>query len=169
MRFPGVINENGSLGCIMAHLNAMKEFGPGLNLIMEDDCQFIQPWEVVERAISQLPEKWDCLYVGAMLHKPLTAYSPNLYKLYWGWTNHAIIYNGTRVSEYMIKHGPVEINRVRRNIDTWMVYNVQDVFDCYIVSPLVAIQRESHSNITNRVRNYQMQEHYSKYTKKALE
>jgi hypothetical protein len=166
---PGVIHQNGSIGCIMAHQKAMRQFDEGLNLLMEDDCKLIEPWSTVEKAIEQLPTDWDILYLGAMLHTPLKRYSHNLYHLQSGWGNHGIIYNGRKVADLITSVDPTLINSTYRNIDTWMVYNVLPFYKCYIVYPLVAIQAPGYSDITKRQRDYKMIEHYTRYTQEASE
>lgn len=164
-RVEGVEHENGSVGCIAAHLKAMKLFkADEMNLLMEDDCQFIQPWSEVEKAIKELPANWDILYLGAMLHTPLFRYSDHLHHLQKGWGSHAVIYNGTKVSKLITEFSAEQIHDDRKNIDTWMVAHVQTNFKCFITDPLICVQRPGFSEITKRERNYPMIEHYKRFT-----
>jgi hypothetical protein len=164
-RFSGIESQDGSLGCIMSHLEVMKLFDHGMNVIFEDDFQLIQPWSVVEQAIGQLPADWHALYISAILHTPLVRHSDNLFRLQMGWGNHGIIYNGRTIAEFVLQHTPQQINGSWRNIDSWMAHNVQPDFNCYVISPLAAIQRASYSDILRTVRKYEMSKNFNQNAK----
>ena len=147
-RFSGVICERGEDGCTNSHLTLLRKNRNNTPfIIFEDDCMLLEPWTTVEKAMSQLPEDWDALYLGATVRTPLSKYSDNLYRLKKGWTTHAIIYNSKRIIDYILnKHNtPSGIN-----LDVFLNKEVQKRFNCFITYPLVATQRNSFSNISNQ-------------------
>ena len=143
----------------------MALFNGDLNLVMEDDCSFIDPeaWDVIEMALKELPEDWLCLYLGAMLHTPLKRYSNSLFELRKGWGTHAILYNGMELRDDFIST-PIETILRANNIDTYFVYKYQINERCFITNPLLAVQRESFSDIIKKNRNYAMTTNYKKFT-----
>jgi hypothetical protein len=164
-RFPAIYNSNGSLGCISSHLEVMKLFdADDMNLIFEDDFERVDSISYISKALDQLPDDWHCLYLGAMLHEHLTRYSQNLFKLQSGWCNHGIIYNGRTVADEILKHSPDEIYSKWRNIDTWMAHEIQPRFNCFIIDPIIGIQRPTFSDIIRKIRDYDMISRYQSFT-----
>jgi hypothetical protein len=124
--------------------------------IYEDDVVFINDVGVVEKCFEQLPEDWDALWLGATVMVPIERYSDNLFRLKEGLCAHAIIYNSQRIVDY-IRNNYDQFARTtdkRQTIDVFYAYELQQMFNCFIVSPLVAIQREGYSDIENREINY---------------
>lgn len=157
-RFAAIKMSPGWAGCRASYLELMKKVD-GLTVIFEDDCLFLQDWSVVENAMKQLPETWDCLYLGATLNKPIERYSDNLFFLKAGWTTHAIIYHDRRIPDYVLKNA----DKVRK-IDVFLANVVQEKFNCFITYPLVATQRPGYSDIINGVTDYAIiKQRYAKY------
>jgi len=147
-RFPGVVASCGEDGCTNSHLTLLRKYRDETPfVIFEDDCMMLESWGIVEKAISQLPQNWDCLYLGGTVRTPLTRYSDNLYRLKKTWTTHAIIYNSKRLINYILhKHNtPSGIN-----LDVFLNNKVQQRFNCFITYPLVATQRNSYSDISKQ-------------------
>lgn len=164
-RFPAIYNKNGSLGCVMSHLEVMKRFDANdMNIIFEDDFERVNEISHITEAISQLPADWHCLYLGAMLHEHLTRYSPNLFRLQSGWCSHGIIYNGRTVADEILRHTPEDIHGKWRNIDTWMAHEIQPRFNCFITDPIIGIQHPGYSDIIRRQRDYDMISRYLSFT-----
>lgn len=155
---PHIVEKNidGSLGCIISHLDCFSKFDDGINLIFEDDCIQINDIDVMFKAIEELGDNWDVLYLGAMVHgvlKQNTIYSDIVTD---AWTTHAIAYNGRKVSDFILNFSPEEIRRQRRNIDTFIVHNIQKnpMFKCYITNPQIFIQDLNYSDVINDIRDY---------------
>jgi GR25 family glycosyltransferase involved in LPS biosynthesis len=153
----GVKDLDGSLGCIKSHLKCFELFDEGINIILEDDCQQINSIEILYEAIKQLDNDWDMLYLGAMVHGDLKENTKNTDFFSDGWTTHAIAYNGKKVSDYILKFTTETIRATRRNIDTFIVYEIQKNpnFKCYITNPQIFIQDLSYSDIINGIRSYE--------------
>ena len=149
----------GWVGCRDSHFRILEGI-KGVTLVMEDDCKIIEDWKLVERAMNQLPKDWDLLYLGATLNTDLKKYSDNLYRLQDGWTTHAIIYNGRRVADFVLKCK----NKVQK-IDVFYADVVQHRFNCFITYPMAATQREGFSDVINRHVDYKViTDRYQKYT-----
>jgi len=147
-RYPGVIASCGEDGCTRSHLAILKKQVDLPFVIFEDDCVLINSWDVVEKAMKQLPANWDMLYLGANPNIPLTRYSMNLYKLWRAWTTHAIIYGSHRVIDYVLKHScnvPPG-----KNIDIFYCNIIQKKFNCFVTYPMVATQLSDYSDIAKK-------------------
>jgi len=147
------------MGCRQTHLNILR-FPDPVFMVIEDDMKVLQPFDVLERAISQLPEDWDMLYLGATLRKPLERYSENLYRLKGGAATHAIIYNNQHgICEYIVE------NHDTVAVDIFYAKNVQEHFNCYMTYPMVATQCPGYSDILGHWTSYRgIQKNYKKFT-----
>jgi glycosyl transferase, family 25 len=163
-RYPALTGANGHEGCTKTHLKLLSEQTAFPFAVFEDDCLMLGDWSIVEKAISQLPENWDLLYLGATLNEPLTRYSENLFVLKKAWTTHAIIYNTKDVVDFIVK------NHNTHKIDAFYNYEVQEKFKCFITYPLVANQSNSPSNIRikrkwgENINDIMIPERYKKFT-----
>ena len=165
--------EGGALGCIKSHLFCYEQFdADSINIVFEDDIVQINPLDIFYKAVSELPA-WDMLYLGGMVHKPLKEYSEHTDKAWWVWTTHAVAYNGTAVSDYVLTYTAQEIFNSRRNIDTFLVHAVQSnpMFKTFITNPQIFIQADNYSDILNDQRDYKWKykEEHSNRPQKNIE
>jgi len=163
-RFNAIIDSPGDNGCAKSHLSIIatqKEFP---FVIFEDDCVMLQPWSEVEKAMSQLPDNWDALWLGATLTHPLKRYSDNLFRLRRAYTTHAIIYNSARITDYILKN--FRVKKTKSIIDLFYFSDVQDRFNCFITYPLIATQSEGISDVAKKeTDSWIIEESYNKYTR----
>jgi GR25 family glycosyltransferase involved in LPS biosynthesis len=105
IRYDAIRKSPGWEGCRDSHLKLLEQLkDEPLFMICEDDVMFQNnAGAVIEMAMDELPKKWDMLYLGATLNKPLDRYSDSLYRLKGGWTTHAIIYNNFWVVDYILE------------------------------------------------------------------
>jgi hypothetical protein len=160
-RFSGIIDKDGEVGCKKAHLGILTKQHKFPFVVFEDDCQLINDCCYVDKAMQQLPENWDMLYVGANLQEPLERYSENLFHLHGAWCAHAIIYNSQRVVDYI-----VENKDKKAALDDLCKTEVEKKFNCFVVYPMVAIQRGSNSNVVPGYRDYRklLEDNFAKHT-----
>ena len=165
-RFNAIKTDPGWVGCtksMLTIIEAQKEFPFA---IFEDDCELLQSWDIVEKAMSQLPLIWDALWLGATLMRPIERYSENLCKITEAFCAHAIIYNSQRMVDYIVNNFDNYETEIRKTIDVFYAYDVQLKFNCYIVTPLVATQRSGFSDIEQREVNYeQIINNFNQFTK----
>jgi hypothetical protein len=163
-RFSGVVANCGEDGCKESHLRIIERQSEYPFVVFEDDCILMKPWTVVEEAMKQLPDDWDALWLGGNLRVPLHRYSKNLFRVKNTYALHAVIYNSQRMIDYILENHntPTGIN-----VDVFYNKVVQEMFNCYIVYPMVANQRKGYSDITKRPVDYydELNEIYEKQTK----
>lgn len=123
-------------------------------LNMEDDAWF-QEFGHLESALSQLPENWDVLYLGANLltdlgpNKRPERYSENLFRIFSAWTSHAIGFS-RRPIKFILDNQPsfsVEM------LDHFLSRSLPNL-NAYCVSPMVAFQRFHRSSIWGTMEDY---------------
>ena len=164
-RFNAIKTDPGWIGCTESQLVILSRQTEFPFAIFEDDCQLINSWDIVEKAVSQLPDDWDMLYLGATLMKPIERYSDNLFRLKEGLCAHAIIYNSKRIVDYILNNFDRYENERRKTIDVFYAYDVQEKFNCFITYPLVATQRAGFSDIENMEVDYtQITEYFNTNT-----
>jgi GR25 family glycosyltransferase involved in LPS biosynthesis len=139
--------EHRDWACSLSHVGAIKQHTELPFVVFEDDCIMLQPWSFVEDIMDQLPENWDCLYLGANLQKPLEQYSNNLYRLHSGHATHAVIYNSKELIDYAVSHYNTDEYRC---FDVLMAYDVQKKFNCFCAYPICASQRSCMSDINSK-------------------
>ena len=135
----------GALGCDKSHNACLAGEGP--LLILEDDVVF-EPgaFERMNKAICQLPDDWDILYLGANVKAPASRHSDNLFRVRSGvHTTHAMLYSAKgRQSMHDLYHpGEKDIP----TIDHWLYTEGLNLMNCYVVWPMIAYQRADHSDI----------------------
>lgn len=145
-RFSAVDCLIGEDGCTQSHLKVISSQTEFPFIVFEDDCRMILPWSNVEKAMSQLPEDWDALWLGANPRKPLKKYSENLYRLTDAYCLHAVIYNSKRMVDYIVEnHNTTSGN----NLDIFYKKEVMKRFNCFITYPIVATQLSDYSDIAH--------------------
>jgi len=147
-RVSAIKHDIGGIGCGLTHFKIFEKQKEFPFVIFEDDCQIIEPWSLVEKAMSQLPSDWDALWLGATLDKPLTRYSENLFRLKNAYCTHAIMYNSQRIIDYILQD--YETASGKKVIDVFYYRDVQKRFNCFITYPMTTIQRNSMSNVMYR-------------------
>jgi GR25 family glycosyltransferase involved in LPS biosynthesis len=139
--------EHRDWACSLSHIEVLKSITEFPTAVFEDDCILLQPWSFVESTMSQLPDDWGCLYLGANLQKPLERYSENLYKLYAGHATQSVIYNSKALVDFAIARYSTDEFRC---FDVLMAYHVQLMFKCFCVYPIAATQRSLMSDINGK-------------------
>jgi len=165
-RISATPHENGATGCLLSHFKIFKHNTEYPFVVFEDDCKFVQPWSLVERAMGQLPEGWDALWLGGTLDAPLKRYSENLFHLKKAYCTHAIIYNSPQMIEYILSN--FDTFAGRKIIDVFYRNDVQERFNCFLTYPMTTIQAGGYSDVMNRMQDETDQawrlKQFNKYT-----
>ena len=163
LRFSATKANPGYNGCRLSHLRLLDEVSDQIFMVIEDDFQLCEPnaKELLYKAINELPDDWDMLYLGATLNEPLNRYSDHLFRLSNAWTTHAIIFNNqNEVVEFILDN-----NGGGRKIDVFYAEVVQKRFNCFITYPMLATQRNGYSDVINRPVDYEIiKQRYNRYT-----
>lgn len=123
-------------------------------LFLEDDVVF-RDLSHLDQALSELPENWDIVYLGANLacwnngEPQPERYSEHLFRVKAAWTTHAIGYN-KRVIPFLLANQP---GLSEMMFDNWMSTQLPNL-NAYCVAPMVAYQRARFSAIWNREDDY---------------
>jgi hypothetical protein len=153
-------------------------------LILEDDVQFVGKIEVedvfnkkgtkigtktINRPVVNLLATindihyadWKMLYLGATVRHRLQKVYPNTLRLNYGFSNHAIAYHNT-VYDPVICILQSYAKQYIKPIDRVYLEFIQPTMEVYLCSPMVAVQRESYSDIEKSYVNYPMQKEFEK-------
>lgn len=138
-------HENPKRGCLESHLSVLrrsiKESKNDKVLILEDDAKLLKPLS----QLPKLPEKWDILYLGGTVFSNLGKYNENWTKIIT-WTCHAYIIN--KNNENLIKD-ILDAENYDMEIDEYLIKHIQRKYLCYMITPMMAIQRDGFSDIEN--------------------
>lgn len=154
----------GEDGCTQSHLMALSSICEYPKVVFEDDCVMLEPWSVVEKAMSQLPKDYDALWLGANLQHKLERYSENLFRLKEAYCLHAVIYNSPAMVEYILQNHNTPSGK---NLDIFYHREVFERFKCFITAPMCATQRAGVSNICMNYTDFagELMENFIKNTK----
>jgi len=159
-RFTAINTHPGWVGCRMSHLKLLKmNRREDVFIIYEDDVRFLQPWDMVEKAMSQLPDDWDMLYLGASPKEPQERYSENLFRLKNAHVTHAIIWHNrpNGAIDYILNH--------EENMGKWDVFLaniIQSNYNCFVTFPMAVTQTQfssdtcTRSDVSTIVKNYNL-------------
>ena len=148
----------GELGCLLSHLNILKECQKNNIenvLITEDDVQFCEDFNFkFFEYIKELP-KWDMLYLGAnhALCNPYESNPPikvteHVYRVIHAYSTHAYAVNKS-CYQYLIDH----ISNLTNPLDV-MYSKIQKNLEVYIFRPHLAWQSEGYSDILEKTVDY---------------
>jgi GR25 family glycosyltransferase involved in LPS biosynthesis len=143
----------GHVGCVLSHYNIVKKASE-LNLdnvlIFEDDVVFCDDLQLnFEEFIKQVPSDWDMLYFGGNHNnEPLQQITENVFKIHKTYTTHAYAIKKT-VFPVVLKMFP----KMKFEVDV-MYSTLQQSFNCYVIKPHLAWQRDGYSDILQRNVNY---------------
>lgn len=130
--------------CLSQHeiLKTFVREGGQTLLDLEDDVVF-NSLEPLEKALEQLPQDWDIVYLGCNLRGIIPRpYSENLRIPSSPWMTHAIGYS-RKAAEYIAKHYDPLTNQM---FDDWLSHNIS-LFNTFLVAPMVAGQRPGKSDL----------------------
>lgn len=137
--------EGGTFGSVKSHIEVLKGV-EGYLLVCEDDVGFLwQSKEIFDKAMSQIPEDFDLLYLGANVKEPIERYSENLFRIKRGaHTNHAILYS-EKARNKILEVYNYETDEISI-YDHWLYCVGQGLLQCYVISPLIAWQKAGYSD-----------------------
>lgn len=147
---------NGAIGCMTSHFEVL-EAAACLNtsvFIFEDDVSFIgdDTAKELRLACHELDKiDWDMFYMGGNLLKPATQITHHLAKLTHCQSTVAYGVNKKFVKTLL---GYIDLKQISRPIDMIYADSVIPKHNCYIAVPMLAIQRDSFSDIEGKEVTY---------------
>jgi hypothetical protein len=157
-RFTAFNTRPGWIGCRESHIRIMELCkDEDMFTIYEDDVKFLDnKWT----AYNELPEDWDCLYLGASPQEPQERYSEHLFRLKNALTTHAIIWHNRRggATEFILKN--------KGKIGKWDVFLakiIQPTYNCFVTFPILVTQTQFSSDTCGRSDVSTIEKNYNKY------
>jgi len=145
IRFTAIDTKPGWIGCRESHLRLLEmNRNEDTFAIYEDDVKFLNDkWDFYD----ELPEDWDCLYLGASPKESQERYSEHLFRLKNAHVTHAIIWHNRPggAIEYILSH-KADI----RKWDDYLATVIQPMFNCFVTFPMVATQIQFQSDTCGR-------------------
>jgi len=162
-RFAAYDIKPGWVGCAKSHLEIMRMCNDeNMFGIYEDDIKVLRGLSVLHKSFEQLPDDWDCLYLGASPKEPQKRYSENLFMLNNAHVTHAIIWRNRTggAVEHILSH-----EHHIRKYDDYLATVVQPQFNCFVTFPMVATQIQTQSDTCTRSDVSTIETNYNKYCK----
>lgn len=157
--FSAVIDSPGWKGCRDSYFALFEKYHNEKHLMtFEDDVEFLSdPTIAIQEVFKELPLEWDILYFGISPAKPYERISDHLFKVDGGYCTHAMLWRNREggVVDYILKHRDEVLK-----IDVFLSSVIHKKFNCYVVYPLLATQRQFQSDTCQRsdvstiVKNY---------------
>jgi len=148
----------GVLGCKQSHLDIIKlskERGYKQIMVLEDDAVF-EP-EFREQQYTLIDEinslSWSMVYLGANHKKKGITVTPHLKQVCQAWTTSSYLMHETIFDTILQTAHTMPIE-----IDSYYVRVIQPNGQCYAVSPNIARQYASVSDISGNYTNYEFEE-----------
>ncbi len=160
----------GRCGCSLSHFEICKiakNKSYKNYLVLEDDFEFNFNLEItfdlLNKAISEMPNNWDMFYMGANLTDqygtfPIENFSENLFKLKSCHTTHAMAFN-SRFYDSFLENSP-NINSIfewtinHEIIDVFLSKNFLNKINCFINKEMIINQSAGFSDIENNSYDY---------------
>lgn len=149
-------------GCLESHLNVIKQGikdGHHHLLILEDDAMFIRPL----KSLSQAPKDWALLYLGGTVNhifsreqlEETIEKKKNVWIRMTCWTTHAYIVN---LKNKSLIDDIMKADKYDGEIDRYYVDFIHQKYPCYMIHPMICIQKSGHSDIEGKNVEYSFME-----------
>ena len=121
-------------------------------LIMEDDAD-LRNLDLIEPILSELPNDWDMLYLGANVKPhpdfiPPIRVSEHLFRIFNAFTTHAIIYTHKAVEQILDAYDGEQM------YDAFLDAKMLRSLNAYVCSPFLSYQRPGMSDLWERTVDY---------------
>lgn len=158
-RFDAIERKPAHIGFNRSQIECFKllKDAPGPVAILEDDIMFPFDAEktqaIFASAMSQLPQNWEVLYLGAMVFSGNFAgqlIDLNLTTAHGVVCTHGMIYNTGVLSQILKRFDYPVIYSEKRNIyDCWLANYWHKRGTCFLINPMIAWQSAGYSDLSN--------------------
>jgi hypothetical protein len=144
-------------------LKMLKMFQGEPLMFFEDDFEFTDEFdEVFPKAVAELPQTYDMLYLGANLQAPVTRYSEHLARVNGAWLMHATLLSAKFI-DFILENYPYSNIKI---VDEWY-RRIAPHREFYMTVPMISYQRKDYSDFVGRYVYYDI--FSNKYYKRAYE
>jgi GR25 family glycosyltransferase involved in LPS biosynthesis len=164
-RFPAIEMKNGAIGCSMSHLQCLKlakQRNWEYVFIVEDDILFLNP-ELFKKQIERFIQSnisWDVILVAGNNFPPFKKVNNTCIQVQHCQTTTGYIvcqhYYDSLINNIHSGIQQFMLNQDRANtfaIDQWW-FQLQKKDKWFLLTPVIAIQKEDYSDIENKTVNY---------------
>lgn len=149
----GEMISPGDIGCVLSHLKVVKiarDRGYKNYLVFEDDIQLATDFAMqFNNCNHQVPSDWDMVYLGGSHIGPITHIAENVARITQTFTTHAIGVKST-IYQSLIDIWSLENEKVDISVSS-----LHSRFNCYVIRPHIAFQRQSYSDILEKDTYYE--------------
>lgn len=155
IRWPGVENEDGNLGCTLSHLSLIKHCKKNnfkKVLIFEDDVLFVENnTNKLKEAFGELFQigNWDLFYIGSTIDPNVGRFNrvtDNILRTNFAYTTHAYAVN-SQAFDLMINAWENTIKTGHNIVDTTLCRQIVSRGKSFVMDPIYAIQQPGFSDI----------------------
>lgn len=144
-------------------LKMLKMFQGEPLMFFEDDFEFTDEFdEVFPKAVAELPQSYDLLYLGANLQAPVERYSNHLARVNGAWLMHATLLSAKFI-DFILEAYPHSKIRIA---DEWY-RRIAPHREFYMTMPMISYQRKDYSDFVGRYVYYDI--FSNKHYKRAYE
>lgn len=143
------LHKDPKRGCLESHLTVILQAlkrGKKYVMIFEDDCLFKEKFK-----IPDLPEDWAMMYFGGNVVQVMEG-GNRFYNRVATWTTHAYMVN---LRNKELVNAILAMKRSKDEIDRFYMDKIHYNFSCYMISPMIAIQRPGWSDIEGKEVSYE--------------
>jgi hypothetical protein len=156
-------HEDSYKGYMTDWLKMLKMFQGEPLMFFEDDFEFTDEFdEVFPKAVAELPQSYDLLYLGANLQAPVTRHSEHLVRVNGAWLMHATLLSAKFI-DYILEAYPRSNIRIA---DEWY-RRIAPHREFYMTIPMISYQRKDYSDFVGRYVYYDI--FCNKFYKRAYE
>jgi len=149
----GTVISKGYVGCLMSHLELVKfakKKGLPNYVVFEDDVEFHPSFnDLFAYYWTQVPSSFDALWMGANHNSGTDPVSNNVVRMRASFTTHAFIVNAS------LYDALIDIWEQAEDKVDILTSRIHASHECYCLSPNLAFQRASFSDILMRDTDYQ--------------
>jgi GT2 family glycosyltransferase len=142
---------NPKRGCLESHLTIIekvwKEGKYDKLLLFEDDASFIQSLKSLKRP----PADWDMIYFGGTVYRVMEKNVTDGYSRVQCWTTHAYMIH-LKNEAFMTEL--LKMKEYEHEIDRYYLEKIHPHYKCYMIDPMICLQKDGFSDIENRMVNY---------------
>jgi GR25 family glycosyltransferase involved in LPS biosynthesis len=152
-RFPAVPTIDGKVGCFLSHMGvfSVAKTVQKHAIVFEDDVKFLPDISNIMTYLMALDDMdWDMVYLGGNICGPITRVSNKFGKLSHCQSTHAYIVNKNFIEILQTYH-----IHIGKHLDLVYTDEIIPYHNCYITIPILAIQRESYSDIEKTTVRYE--------------
>jgi hypothetical protein len=147
------LNPNPKRGCLESHIAIIKDAisnGDKVLLALEDDAKILKSLN----HIPEPPPDWAMLYLGGTVRSKIERYNQNWFRVTC-FTTHAYLLN---LENKQLIHDIMQAENSSMEIDNFYIKNIHIKYPCYIVYPMMVLQKDDYSDIEKTYVNYDFME-----------